>query len=444
MEHSIFTIEPETGPSTGINGEQSGPARALVGADPFFGLDRSSSSSQQISYPTNEECANATTSHHLFYPVEEVKPTGLTDKQMPTVSANPASQELDPSLKQRSTQSYQGSTSELVLQGFQAMQSTLTQITADIKNLVVTAIQGKQQANSQRLPENLQLVDHTDRDHGPVMVKPPPISGPLTTKEMIKEAPVLSSNSHTAVDFNRISCPTPPLNLKDISQSLRDFESFCRMSEVPIAHQRRLLLEQLKQKAPHVLTEFVRAHETDPSYKALKSFLQSRFESVAPIHHLTIDPPYMNADAYSQFSKAVDLYKKTSPEDMVKFLVLRTSPRELQKTMANSLNLPYDRFFTKYKNKLEAMQSHTSPLARRQEHNQPPTQSQPLVSQRKDVPSTSTDRQRFDSKRYTLCEYHFQYGQRARNCNLQDCSMKHHVPAAIQASKNHQKNAPGQ
>ena len=463
MEYSSYTIEPESTPQPVVGGEPSHPVRALVGADPFLGLDTSSPSSQQLLYPSNE--AHATASQHFFYPADETKPAGLLDKQVSMANSDRSSKELDPSLTNNNT-------SELLLQGFQSMQSALTQMATDIKNLVVHPFKGKQHT-SQQVSENTQQLESTIQDHKPVMVRPPPISHlpnlqsygmngsdhkpvmvqpppisrpPTARDEVAGEEPASSKHLHTTVDFNRVSCPTPPLNLKDIHQSIRDFESFCKMSEVPIAHQRRLLLEQLKQKAPHVLTEFVRAHEADPSYEVLKSFLLSRFESVAAIHHLALDPPFMNADAYSQFSKAVDLYKKTSPEEFVKFVVLRTSPPELQKAMANSLNLPYDRFFTKYKNKLEASQAHTSPLGRKQVHDQPHSRSQPFTSQRKGAPLTSNNmnHQQTSSKGYTLCEYHFQYGHRARNCNIPECSMKHLVPAAVQAFRQHPKNAPGQ
>jgi hypothetical protein len=168
----------------------------------------------------------------------------------------------------------------------------------------------------------------------------------------------------------------------------------------------------------------------------------------------------LNKDAYAQFSRAIDLYTKTPEEEFIKFIVLRTSPPELQKAMANSLNLPYERFFSKYKTKLEAMQSSASNHSTL--HPQHPTQRQqppynpgnyatssnhynsPTQRQRGQPNSNIPNYHPANPDRHILCKYHFQYGHKARNCDLAECSMKHLVPSAIQSFRNSPKNETGQ
>ena len=136
----------------------------------------------------------------------------------------------------------------------------------------------------------------------------------ITAQELNHQNPQLLNwrpNAGGPVDFNTTPCLAPPLDLGDIKQSLRDFTAFCNASGIPVDHQRRLLLEELKIRAPHVLTEFVRAHESNPSYSALTTFLLNRFESVPAIHRLELNPQSLNLDAYAQFNRAVNLYEKT-------------------------------------------------------------------------------------------------------------------------------------
>ena len=446
--HSEENQTPRGAPATNTAQQILYPAVSLHHATyPTNGMQQISYTSPPVTYPgetqvltdnayTSPQIPYPTTScHHASYPANGMQQSsstsstatypGETETQMPTNNYHTTHQRQ--ALRTGVTEPPQNSAPEanIILQGFETIQSTLAQLSSDIKNLVVHNSKGEEKGT----------------------VHPPPIT---PTPTMMGDLHLTSPSVYATVDFNRVSCPTPPLNLQDISQSLRDFEAFCKMSAVPIAHQRRLLLEELRQKAPHVLTEFVRAHETDPSYDALKSFLQGRFESVSAIHHLIVDPPFMNSDAYSQFSKAVDLYKKTSPEEFVKFIVLRTSPPELQKAMATSLNLPYNRFFDKYKHKLEVLQSNTNTHPS-QENRQPPrTPIRPLenpqMTQRREttVPTNHTRQQPTNRERHILCRYHFQFGHKARNCDLPDCSMKHLVPAAIQPFRNTSKNEPGQ
>ena len=260
-------------------------------------------------------------------------------------------------------------------------------------------------------------------------------------------------NAVGSVDFNTVPCLAPPLDLGDIKQSLRDFTTFCNMAGVPVDHQRRLLLEELKIRAPHVLTEFVRAHESNPSYSALTTFLLNRFESVPAIHRLELNPQSLNLDAYAQFNRAVNLYEKTPPEEVVKFFVLRTSPPELQKAMVGSLSLPYDMFFAKYKNKLAALgrphcnltlpisfdpNCHPSSAPRNQSF--PPPHTAHSQSRELTHPAGRNLQSQL-SENTTLCHYHLEFGKRARNCSSDSCSMKHLTPQAIQNFLRSPKNA---
>ena len=136
----------------------------------------------------------------------------------------------------------------------------------------------------------------------------------ITAQELSHQNPQPKKwKPHTvgSVDFNTVLCLAPPLDLGDIKQSLRDFTTFCNMAGVPVDHQRQQLLEELKLRAPHVLTEFVRAHESNPSYSTLTTFLINRFENVPAIHRLELNPQSLNLDAYAQFNRAVNLYEKT-------------------------------------------------------------------------------------------------------------------------------------
>jgi hypothetical protein len=161
----------------------------------------------------------------------------------------------------------------------------------------------------------------------------------------------------------------------------------------------------------------------------LKRFILRRFEYVAKIHKVNLNPSWIANDAFTQFSNAVDLYEKTTPQEFVKFLVLRTSPISVQRSMEPYLNLPYADFYKKYKSKLMAHNKNTIFPAI---PNTYPKSHQSKTSKGQ-TPSSSN----------SLCHYHQLYDKNARNCSYKNCAMSHLVADAIaryQSSFNNQKN----
>ena len=226
--------------------------------------------------------------------------------------------------------------------------------------------------------------------------------------------------------FNNITWSPPLLDKRHICQSLHDFENYCQIVGVPLFHKRRLLLEEFKRCCQETFSSFLRTGNN--SYEGLKHFLLIRFETVANVHKIRLDPPWITTDAYSQFTFAVELYEKTPPEEFVKFFVLRTSPVALQAAMEGFLNLPYNDFFRKYKSKLAEVRKSVAPHNRRN-YNQLRGQKFEAGHDpfRENIAKRPQDPTPYGNN---LCFYHRQFKENARNCSLNNCDMKHLVPQA--------------
>ena len=213
--------------------------------------------------------------------------------------------------------------------------------------------------------------------------------------------------------FNDSTCVPPSLDKENIGQSLSNFEKYCEIIGVPLFHKRRLLLAELKRCSESLFLNFL--NSGDNTYAGLKMFILRRFECVAKIHKVNLNPSWIANDAFSQFSNAVDLYEKTPPHEFIKFLVLRTSPIYLQQSMQPYLNLPYAEFYGKYKSKLAA-------------HNNANSRINPVAS-KSHQPQTSQQQTLTSSE--SLCYYHQSFGKDARNCSYMNCPMSHLVGDAI-------------
>ena len=238
------------------------------------------------------------------------------------------------------------------------------------------------------------------------------------------ESPSTQQNSSEGIVsgdmLNGINWTPPPLNKRNMSQSLADFESYCQMVGVPNSHKQRLLLQEVRECDQTVFISFLRSE--DKTYKGLKTFLLQRFESLAQIHQLQLNPSWINHDAHTHFSNAVEIYKRTPPEEFIKFIALKTAPRPLENAMQEYLNLPYNDFFRKFKGKL----AHLGNLSAYENR----TRTNP-------VPKVVSSEPINAEPRNPLCAFHQIFDKRARQCDLNSCPMKHLVPAAI---KNYEPN----
>ena len=241
--------------------------------------------------------------------------------------------------------------------------------------------------------------------------------------------PNVSNQFLNNYNFNDSTCVPPSLDRDNIGQSLSSFEKYCEIIGVPLIHKSRLLLAELKKCCENSFLYFL--DSSDNTYAGLKRFILRRFESIAKIHKLNINPTWTTNDAFTQFSNAVDLYNKTPPHEFVKFLVLRTSPISVQQSMQGYLNLPYAEFYKKYKSKLD-YNTNTVFSAR------------PLVTNEKSDHQEKTRKKQTFNHSDNLCTYHQLYNKDARNCSYKNCPMSHLVAGAIsrvQSSFSKPKNA---
>lgn len=239
---------------------------------------------------------------------------------------------------------------------------------------------------------------------------------------------VPSIPNHTEhFEWNLPTWTAPPLDLNNLSESIKYFERFTDIMKMPAVHKQRLLLLELQRIQPNAFKEFLQLG--DNSYEGLKYFILHRFDTVSSIHKLQLNPDHITHDAVSQFALMADLYKKTSPEEFVKFLVLRTSPPALQEQLEESISLPYESFFHKYKKSLAKY----SKLRKEG----------PAHMERVGVSSRNTYPQGITQSPYNIpvCEMHKQYGQSARSCSLADCGMKSFVQQAREQHWNYLKNS---
>ena len=217
--------------------------------------------------------------------------------------------------------------------------------------------------------------------------------------------------------FNDSTCTPPSLDKDNISQSLSNFEKYCDLIQVPLAHKRRLLLAELKRCCESSFLSFL--NFSDNTYSGLKTFILRRFDAVARIHNVKLNPTWVVNDAFTQFSNAVDLYDKTPPHEFVKFLVLRTSPIPVQQSMQGDLNLPYEEFYKKYKAKLIKYNKNNV------------FSTKPLLGNVNSCTPETIKKQTLNTHG-NLCSYHKLYNENARNCSYKNCPMSHLVPAAIE------------
>lgn len=207
----------------------------------------------------------------------------------------------------------------------------------------------------------------------------------------------------------------PVLDKNDMCQYLEDFEKYCVIVEVSESDKRRLLLEQLQKFSQGAFKSFLRSEDT--SYSSLRQFLLRRFKCVAKVHKVELNPLWINDDAYTHFSKAVDLCTRTPSSELVKFFVMKTSPIALQKEMKGFLNMPYEKFFRKFQEKLS------------------------LVNNSYDSSKQSDKNKNYESKQNNLqfgdsiCSYHKMFGKKARNCDKPNCKLRGYVADAINAYK---------
>jgi hypothetical protein len=241
---------------------------------------------------------------------------------------------------------------------------------------------------------------------------------------------ILNRETLTNVTVDYSSLTPPSLDKDNMCQSLFDFEKYCSIIRLPPSHKCSLLLTELKRFCPRTFLNFIRL--SDNTYEGLKNFLLRSFESVAKIHKVQFDPLWIANDANSHFSNALELYHKTPPDEFVKFLVLKTSPPSLQKAMQGHLNLPYDKFYEKFKSKLSKQNSlhasygsggRTNPQTRNGENS---------FKMSETVPNRL---RQYDNNR--LCIYHRQYREKARNCNRGVCEMSHLVSRENREFRNH-------
>ena len=270
-------------------------------------------------------------------------------------------------------------------------------------------------------PENVQLELPNpfvgQRFYGTQPPRPVPFSDLQQTSAEIKSSKVLEN---ITVDYSSLTPPS--LEKGNMCQSLSDFDKYCLITGLPSSHKCNLLLAELKRVCPRSFLNFIRLG--DNTYEGLKNFILNSFESVAKIHQVRFNPPWIENDAYSHFSKAVELYSKTPPEEFVKFIVLKTSPLSVQKAMEGHLNLPYDKFYEKFKSKLLKQYSVRAKSYEFRDGNNPEINLQ--KERRFEASKTVPDRIRqYDDR---LCLYHRQYREKARKCNYGNCEMSHLVP----------------
>ena len=258
---------------------------------------------------------------------------------------------------------------------------------------------------------------------------PVPFSNIQQTLAEEKSRKVLAN---IAVDYSSLTPPS--LDKDNMCQSLSDFEKYCSLVGIPSPHKVNLLLTEVKRLCPRSFLNFIRLG--DNTYDGLKNFLLSSFESVAKIHKIRFDPPWIENDAHSHFSKAVELYNKTPPEEFVKFLVLKTSPPSLQKAMQGSLNLPYDKFYEKFKSKLPKHNNlHANYPTSDRDNYQLNLNNESRFKISNTVPNSLPQN---DDR---LCFYHSQYRENARNCEYGNCEMSHLVPLSSKEFRNQKTHA---
>lgn len=207
----------------------------------------------------------------------------------------------------------------------------------------------------------------------------------------------------------------PVFDKNDMCQYLEDFEKYCVIVEASESDKRRLLLEQLQRFSQDAFKSFLRSENTN--YNSLRQFLLRRFKCVAKVHKVELNPLWINDDAYTHFSKAVDLCTRTPSSELVKFFVMKTSPIALQKEMKGFLNMPYENFFQKFQDKLS------------------------LFNNSYDASKQSDKNIDYESKQNNLksgdsiCSYHKIFGKKARNCDKPNCKLRGYVADAINAYK---------
>ena len=260
-------------------------------------------------------------------------------------------------------------------------------------------------------------------------------------------------HSKNEIDWNTSNWPAPSLDINDIHQTLDDFERFCNITQMPINHRQRLLLTELKRCSNNAFVEFLRIPNT--GYPHLLNFIRGRFETSAPIHNLVMNPKLITMDTYSQFARISNLLDNTPKEELIKFLVMKTSPITLQEQMEGALNLPYQKFYNEYKAALtrfnrtkrfypqgQTQNSHDMTRSVHRENTFP----QNRVSDNRDTwerfPSRVKAPTRENLCTQDLCSYHIEYGHAARNCNKPDCKMRPLVEQAVNDFQL-QKNAMG-
>ena len=317
------------------------------------------------------------------------------------------------------------------------------------------------------LNQGANMGEWTTEESIPRPMNPPP-SGFIDGQQYQDYGVAHASGSMGGVDWNHVAWPAPSIDKDNIQQSLDDFERFCQLASVPFAHRQRLLLTELKRCSGDAFLEFLRSQNT--SYESLKTFLRTRFDNTASIHKLKINPTWLTKDAFSQFSSMCNIVATTSHEEIVKFLVLKTSPKPIQDAMEGVMNLPYNMFYRRYKTELKTFNSTTSrPGPKRSSfvgnpqpanggrhesrssfENHPQPFTSPRQQQNNTRPPFSNNTRpsfpnntrpsfqggadisrRNNTGHQDLCEYHVEFGHLARNCGRPDCKMRSLVDQAI-------------
>ena len=325
------------------------------------------------------------------------------------------------------------------------------------------------------LNQGANMGEWSTKESIPRPMNPPP-SGFIDGQQYQDYGIAHASGSMGGVDWNHVAWPAPSIDKDNIQQSLDDFERFCQLASVPFAHRQRLLLTELKRCSGDAFLEFLRSQNT--SYESLKTFLRTRFDNTASIHKLKINPTWLTKDAFSQFSSMCNIVATTSHEEIVKFLVLKTSPKPIQDALEGVTNLPYNMFYRRYKAELKTFnsttsrpgpkrssfvgnpqptnggrhesrssfenhpQSFTSPRQQRNNTRAPfPNNTRPSFPNNTRPPFPNNTRPPFqggadmsrknNTGHQDLCEYHVEFGHLARNCGRPDCKMRSLVDQAI-------------
>ena len=256
------------------------------------------------------------------------------------------------------------------------------------------------------------------------LAKPPtpkPYNNNATLPSVKSDQPAkLTMNQSEHIEWNLPGCTAPPLDINNISESLNYFQRFTDVMKMPSVHRKRLLLLELQRVQPNAFKEFLQLGKD--SYEELQLFILRRFDSISSIHKIHLNPNHITNDAMSQFSLMADLYKKTPPEEFVKFLVMKTSPPALQDQLEESVHLPYDSFFQKYKKALFKYNRHVDSY----------NDKTGTPRSANYIPRQTTSQGLYNTP---VCEMHKKYGQTARSCHLPGCGMKTFV---AQARKDHE------